>query len=384
MQLSFRHCLLFLCLSISLPVDSATDPWEDHELQQQKLDALKQNISKLQTWIDDASGEQSQLEKDLRATEEKIQTKVREINAIEGDIRVTEDNIKKLESEEKEHLSSLNQQQALLGKQIRAAYAMGQEQGIKLLLNAEDPLRLQRLMSYYSYLNKARGEQIDEYRETIDKLKQTRAGILERNQELISYRNNLAKAREGLEGQRKDRAITLAKLTKSLSYKKNELVRMEKDRQQLETLVQEVEKTISNLELTQDSVPFAKLRAKLPWPTSGKLQRNFGRSAGGKSYRMPGVFFSVPVNSPVKAVHHGRVVFSDWLRGFGLLMIIDHGDGYMSLYGFNQALLKDTGDWVNSGELIASAGNSGGQQESGLYFEIRHKGKPDSPTKWLK
>ncbi|OZG71781.1 metallopeptidase [Hahella sp. CCB-MM4] len=384
MQSPFRYLIIFLCLCFSQPVLSGSEQWEDHELQQQKLDALKQNISKLRTWIDGARGEQSQLEKDLRATEEKIQAKVREINAIESDIHDTEAQIRELESEEKEHLASLNQQQALLGKQIRAAYAMGQEQGIKLLLNAEDPLKLQRLMNYYGYLNRARGDQIEEYRDTIDQLKQTRAGILERNQELISFRNNLARARENLEGQRKERAVTLAKLTKSLNYKKNELVRMEKDQQQLETLVQEVEKTISNLELTQDSVPFAKLRAKLPWPTSGKMQRNFGRSAGGKNFRMPGVFFSVPVNTPVKAVHHGRVVFSDWLRGFGLLMIIDHGDGYMSLYGFNQALLKDTGDWVNSGELIASAGNSGGQQESGLYFEIRHKGKPDNPAKWLK
>ncbi len=384
MQLFPRCIVLLASLSVCIYTWAAEEQWEDHELQQKKLVELKQNISKLRTWIDGAQGEQSQLEKDLRATEEKIQAKVREINDIEQDINATEEQIGKLEGEEKEHLASLNQQKALLGKQIRAAYAMGQEQGIKLLLNAEDPQKLQRLMNYYGYLNKARGEQITAYRETIEKLKTTRASILERNQALVSSRNTLARARENLLGQRKEREVTLAKLTQSLNYRKNELVRMEKDQQQLETLVQEVEKTISNLELTQDSVPFIKLRAKLPWPTTGKLKKNFGRSAGGKSFRLPGVFFKTSVNAPVKAVHHGRVVFSDWLRGFGLLMIIDHGDGYMSLYGFNQALLKDTGDWVNSGELIASAGNSGGQPETGLYFEIRHKGKPDNPVKWLK
>ena len=166
-----RHLLLLACLVFCLTAGAAEEQWEDHELQQKKLVELKQNISKLRTWIDGAQGEQSQLEKDLRATEEKIQAKVREINDIEHDISQTQEQIQTLENEEREHLASLNQQKALLGKQIRAAYAMGQEQGIKLLLNAEDPLKLQRLMSYYGYLNKARGEQITAYRETIEKLK---------------------------------------------------------------------------------------------------------------------------------------------------------------------------------------------------------------------
>ncbi|AZZ94041.1 metallopeptidase [Hahella sp. KA22] len=360
----------------------ADSGWQDQGDHEKKLKELKRDISKLKDWIHDAQGEQSDLEKELRATEEKIQDKVREINKLQTSINDTEKQVDELEDKEKEHLASLSQQKGLLARQIQAAYGMGREQGVKLLLNAEDPTTLQRMLAYYDYLNVARGEHIEKYRQTIEELKQTRAEILKRNQALLESRNALALSKETLESKRKERETTLAKLNSSLNYKQNELTRMQKNQKQLETLVKEVEKAISNLELTQDSVPFSKLRAKLPKPTKGALQQLQGQSGGG--FRPSGVFFQTPLNTPVSAVHHGRVVFADWLRGFGLLMIIDHGDGYMSLYGYNQALLKDTGDWVRSGETVASAGSSGGQSETGLYFEIRHNGKPDDPLRWFK
>jgi septal ring factor EnvC (AmiA/AmiB activator) len=158
---------------------------------------------------------------------------------------------------------------------------------------------------------------------------------------------------------------------------------MEENQKQLEQVLKEVERAVANMQLDKDATPFRTLRNQMPWPAEGRLVRKYGsRSPDGIG--STGIVIQSAVNTPVKAIHHGRVVFSDWLRGFGLLMIVDHGDGFMSLYGFNQALLKDTGDWVNEGDVLASVGNSGGQREGGLYFEIRYKGKPDNPLLWLK
>ncbi len=378
----FRLLSLLLALSLTAPTAFAEDQWQDQETQEKQLKQLKQNISKIKNWIASAEGEQSQLEKDLKAAETQIHSKVVAIRSLQRKIGAAEKQIKQLEAQESNQLNALQQQQDLLSQQVRTSYAMGREQGVKLLLNAEDPLTLQRLMGYYRYLNDARGQLINRYRDIITDLKATRSAILVKNQELISARNDLATTRDALEASRQKRSTALASLKRDLKSKQNQLQRMRQNQRHLESLVVEVEKTIASLEIKQDARPFGKLRGKLLWPTNGNLIRSFGSSDG--QFRSPGVFFRTPENEPVNAVHHGRVVFADWLRGFGLLMIIDHGDNYMSLYGFNEALLKEAGDWVDSGELIASAGNSGGQSQTGLYFEIRHEGKPSNPVRWLK
>ena len=354
----------------------------DLNKQQQQLTELRNSISKIKNWINQAQGKQSKLVNELRLAEQRINKNLRQIQDLQNNISSLQIQLKTLKQKEAGQLETLRQHKHLLAQQVRAAYAMGQEQGIKLLLNAEDPATLQRLINYYGYFSNARGKQIAHSREIIKDLQQTRSEILSKNQTLIDSRNKLAKNQQELESGRTQRKSTLAKLNQQLEGKQNQLVQMERDHQQLELLVKELEKTIATIELTKDSVPFKKLRGKLAWPTSGTLLSEFG-STNKSDFRSPGVFFKTPVNQPINAVHHGRVVFADWLRGFGLLLILDHGDDYMSLYGFNQALLKDTGDWVRGGEVIASAGNSGGQTQSGLYFEIRHKGKPGNPARWL-
>jgi len=159
---------------------------------------------------------------------------------------------------------------------------------------------------------------------------------------------------------------------------------MAKDRSQLERLLDAVEQSIANLEIPSDYRPFHKLKGKLHWPTKGKISKRFGSSRSGSNLRWQGVTLTAKEGSEVNAIHHGRVVFADWFRGSGLLIIIDHGDGYMSLYGHNQSLLIEPGDWVTVGEQIATVGNSGGKKHAGLYFEIRHKGQPTDPRHWCK
>jgi murein hydrolase activator len=384
---SNTQLLLIVLATLSLVFPSSSfsnqkDQWQDQQAQQQQLDELRQNILKVKKWIEGAQNEQSNLVKELRSAELQINQTVRKINELENDIHHIQSQLGVLKKKEAKLLETLQQQQIFLAQQVRAAYAMGREQGVKLLLNAEDLLTLQRLMNYYSYLNSARGEQIAKSRQIIAGLQQTRTEILSKNQILISSRSKLANNKDALETSFSQRKLALVNLNKNLSGKQSQLQQMKLDHQQLERLVKEVTQSINSLELSNDEVPFDKLQGKLIWPTNGSIARRFG-SGSNNQFRSPGVFFKAKINEPVSAVHHGRVVFANWLRGFGLLLIIDHGDDYMSLYGFNQALLKDTGDWVTTGEIIASTGNSGGQTESGLYFEIRHKGKPSNPVRWL-
>ena len=158
----------------------------------------------------------------------------------------------------------------------------------------------------------------------------------------------------------------------------------DEDRHHLEKLLQEVVRITGKMQMPASNHPFNKLKGQLPWPTSGKVLHNFGSQRVANKVRWQGVLISAPEGNPVFAVHQGRVVFADYLRGQGLLLIIDHGSGFMSLYAHNQSLFKNLGDWVNAGEQVASVGQSGGQSNSALYFELRYKGEPTDPRPWLK
>jgi septal ring factor EnvC (AmiA/AmiB activator) len=313
----------------------------------------------------------------------KFRDRVREIRKLDQAIAETRQQLSKLEEDERESLQQLRSQQNLLRHQIRTSYAMGREQGVKLVLNAESPQQIQRMMTYYGYLNRARRNEIQRFRETVDRLKTVREAILDKTDRLQRASSDLAKSRKTLDLERMEREKAVASISRQLQRSQQVLVQKESDQKQLEKVLREIEKAVANLKLEKDATPFGRLRGKLEWPVTGKLASAYGSPTptGGQT---TGMIVASSINQPVKVIHHGRVVFSDWLRGFGLLIIVDHGDGYMSLYGFNQALLKDTGDWVNQGDVLASSGNSGGQREGGLYFEIRHKGKPENPLKWLK
>ena len=181
------------------------------------------------------------------------------------------------------------------------------------------------------------------------------------------------------------RRLMVASLNKQLQGKTVSLNRMLEDERQLQRLLEGIEKLMPDVQsMTKTKQSFRTLKGKLTWPAGGTIQRLFGRKKGGSKVSWNGIIIRAGEGKPVHAISHGRVAYADWLRGYGLLLIIDHGNGYMSLYGHNQSLLKETGDWVEAGESIATIGNSGGQTHSGLYFEIRHKGVPTNPVNWCR
>ena len=178
--------------------------------------------------------------------------------------------------------------------------------------------------------------------------------------------------------------MAVAKLNDSIRDKGEKLKQKERDRQELEKLLAAIEEAVVNLEVPEDFQAFGKARGKMPWPIKGKPSNRFGKSRNEGKMRWQGVTIPAKEGTTVRAIHHGRVVYSDWLRGSGLLLIIDHGDGYMSLYAHNQSLLRDVGEWVSAGTPISTVGDSGGLERSALYFEIRHQGKPTDPARWCR
>ncbi|MEX1033351.1 MAG: peptidoglycan DD-metalloendopeptidase family protein [Cellvibrionaceae bacterium] len=174
----------------------------------------------------------------------------------------------------------------------------------------------------------------------------------------------------------------LARLNESIETKDQELQQLARDRQYIEQLMTEIVATVGHQNTFNSDAPFAELRGKLPWPAEGQIAHSFGSERVAGKMKWDGVLIRASEGEPVKAIHHGRVVFADYLRGHGLLIIVDHGEGYMSLYAHNQTLKKAVGNWVEAGEVIASVGSSGGQRQAGLYFEIRQHGRPTNPGTW--
>ena len=178
------------------------------------------------------------------------------------------------------------------------------------------------------------------------------------------------------------RKLALEELSASISTSSAQLKEKEENRKQLEDLLRAIEEAVVNLETPDNYASFQSAKGEMPWPIDGKHSNQFGRSRNEGKMRWQGITIPAEEGTTVQAIHHGRVVYADWLRGSGLLLIIDHGDGYMSLYAHNESLLREVGEWVTVGSPISTVGNTGGEDQAALYFEIRHNGKPTDPNGW--
>jgi len=239
------------------------------------------------------------------------------------------------------------------------------------------------MLAYFGYFSRARLAQIDDIRGTLLELENLQQSIEEKTRTLMTLQARQTAESEQLQKKKHARKDILARLTEELKNQGGELKRLKSDEHQLQELVYSLQELLSDIpaDVSSDK-PFKQLKGKLRWPTRGRLNQRFGAQRGNTGLTWQGVMIAAPEGGSVRAVSQGRVAFADWMRGFGLLLIIDHGDGYMSLYGHNQALYKEVGEWVDSGEVVATLGTSGGQSESALYFELRHKGRPINPLGW--
>jgi septal ring factor EnvC (AmiA/AmiB activator) len=239
------------------------------------------------------------------------------------------------------------------------------------------------MLVYFSYFSRARQAKIESMRDTLLQLETLQAEIQEKTRSLTALLEEQRQQDELFKAQKQRREQVLARLDKQLNSQGGELKRLQSDEKQLQSLVYSLQELLSDIPAdASQQKPFKALKGQLHWPARGHLARRFGSRRGDSGLKWQGVLIEAPEGGGVRAVSQGRVAFADWMRGFGLLLIIDHGDGYMSLYGQNQALYKEVGEWVASGEVVATLGASGGQTEAGLYFEIRHNGQPVNPLRW--
>lgn len=347
------------------------------------LEALKARISRTQGQLQQLQGEARAQERALREAETAIGQRSREIGTLEQRIRRQDRQLATLQQERGALQQARAEQQARLKAQLREAWQQGREQRLRVLFHQQRPETLSRTLTWYRYLNEARERHIARYQATLQRLDAIEPEILAVRQTLEASRQTLLTQQQQLAVQQAARRQVLAALGADIRSTDQQLVRLQRERQSLEALLHAVEESVAAIRLPADAVPFAQARGRLPWPASGRMARSFG-SPRGSAMTWQGALIQAPPGSPVQAIHRGRVVFADWFRGMGLLLIVDHGDEFLTLYAHNQSLLKELGDWVGAGEVIATVGSSGGQADAGLYFEIRHKGRPENPARWCR
>ncbi len=327
-------------------------------------DSVQQTLSKIEIRISHQSRKLHRLSRKLKTSRKKLAT------------------LKKDRQREEKKLAA---QRKLLGRQIRSAFMIGRQEYLKLILNQEDPALFGRTLVYYDYLNQARSEQIDQVQAALEKIEKLDAGIRLESKKLRQTLASQKQEKKALEKTYRARALVLARLNRKIKNKNQQLTQMSADEKRLQNLLQAINRAMPDIFAEVDKQKsFAAYRSKLMWPVRGKVKRLFGKRRKAGNLKWNGVMIMAAKGREVHAISHGRVAYADWLRGYGLLLIIDHGDGYMSLYGHNQSLYMETGDWVNANEIIGEVGDSGGQQSSGLYFEIRYKGRPTNPSRWCK
>ncbi|CCK74527.1 Peptidase, M23B family [Oleispira antarctica RB-8] len=372
-RIIFLFCLLISQLTQVSMADEQAD-----------LAKLQQEIKKLQTWLKETESEHDKLSEALRQSDEKIGGIAKKIDETRTLLNQERSRLKKLKAEQSQLRVLKSEQKQQLAKQLTSAQKIGNQGSIKVLLNQDDPQQISRMLKYYEYFNKARMDSIQTLIVNLKRLNNIENEILTQQNKLIKTEKSLLKKNKQLSNEKKQHKKLLVSLEARRKEKSNDLSQKQKDQKRLQKLINEVATLLDNSVRKQDARPIRSLKGKLPRPTKGSIVKAFGNSNSQARNKWQGWLMKGYEGSAITAIHHGRIVFSDWLRGFGLLLIIDHGDGYLSLYARNQSLLKSVGDWVYQGENIATLGSSGGFKEPRLYFEIRHKGKPQDPAAWLK
>jgi septal ring factor EnvC (AmiA/AmiB activator) len=349
----------------------------------QKLDAVRAEIKTISDAQKEIANRKNDAAAGLRDQELKIAATVKELYALERKLAGQEDQLKQLQGKRDALSSKLQSQRETLAALMRSAYAVGHGEELKLLLAQEDVATIGRMLGYYRYFEQARVKEIENLLKDLDALAEVHRAIDAETAALQASREQRLAETQQLGAERAQRQQALLDLDKELKDDESRLAALGKDEKDLTDLLDKLRDVFADIpKQIAGAEPFAQLRGRLNWPARGKLVAVFGASGGERGSN--GIVIAMAEGSDVHAVSHGRVVFADWMRGFGLLLIVDHGDGFMSLYGYNEALLKDVGDWVDANETVATSGATGGQKTPGVYFELRAQGKPVDPRAWLK
>jgi len=383
------------------------------ESKKSELEALKQRLQSLQREFRAAEEHRTEATDELRQSERSISEAVRQLRQLEQDQRQANAELGALQEESAATEKRIEQQQASLNDALRAAHQRGQGDALRLMLSGKDPNQTARDLRYLTSLSRAQLALIESLRANLDRLEQLKIEASNKTTVLAELHDARLKEQKKLQSERHEREQVLSRLSAQIKKQRSEIATLKRDEQRMTQLVERLNRLVAEKaarekaaksgkapaksaagrplgvntrtpEPFQTDKPFSRLKGSLSLPVKGELLNRFGapREEGGVSWK--GLFIRATPGSVVKAIAAGQVVFSEWLRGFGNLIIVDHGEGYMSLYSNNESLYKQVGDPVQPGDAIATVGNSGGQSDNGLYFEMRHQSRPINPMHWVK
>jgi murein hydrolase activator len=355
---------------------------QDARKTEAELKALKAEIDKVSSQVKSDRAARDRLARELRTAEMSVSEVRKSLDGLREERAEHARKRAALAEEKRKRQAELASERESLAGQLRAAYLIGSEEPLKLLLNQKDPARVGRMFAYYSYFGRARAEQVDRISSTLARIDEVDGELAASDERLAALEAERQAELGKLDNARTQRGKVLASLQAEARERAQNLERMKREQGALEKLLRELKRAIERFP-PDTNTAFGRLRGKLAWPVQGRLVARFGETRAG-GVKWDGVVVAAERGAPVRAVHQGRVVYADWLPGLGLLTIVDHGDGYLSLYGHNDRLYKAVGERVSAGEPLAAAGDSGGRARPELYFEIRKGGKPVDPRPWFK
>lgn len=381
-----RMLLTLLLLAVLLPAGPLHADTSRIDIEAGKLRELRERITTFKRELESVRGERDSQQQALERNDKAIGVISAELRRLAREAQQAEKKRTALETERAAARSQLNGMREILQRELRAAWLGGRQQRLRLLLNQEDPAAVGRMMTYQAYFTRARAQRMEQFRATMERLQLAEQALLEQQASIEALRTRQQEQSSQLSREQENRRGILAGLQKQLEEGSTELVRLEQDEQRVHQLLQSLQQAMRDFPQAESSQkPLHRLKGQLRWPVAGRISTPYGaRQAAAGKMKSRGVHISTPSGTDVHAVAKGRIAFADWLRGFGLLIIIDHGAGYMSLYGENSSLYKAVGEWVSQGDVIAAAGNSGGQPRTGMYFELRKDGQPLNPSAWFR
>ena len=410
----FLLAFVLLALTLNSPLALATSKADKPK---EKLNNIHERIESLTKELGKTKEAHADAADALKESEKAISETNRKLFELQQAQKKHSESLQELQSQKSGLENTIEGQKNQLSKQIYQQYLHGQQTYLQLILKEQDPSAISRQLQYFSYISRARQALINNMGSNLERVTKLNEETANALKEVVSLKGKQETERKNLESQKQAHSKVVEKLSSQISAQRNEIDKLKRDEKSLSQLVErlarapqpkpqkptqanssskapsnkpEAETTPQRPLATNDSLPsnafdggnFESLKGKLNLPVRGEVTNKFGNSRQDTGLTWKGLFIRSPEGSEVKSIANGKIVFADWMRGFGNLLIIDHGDGYMSLYGNNQALLRKMGDTVKAGDTIASVGNSGGNETAGLYYELRKQSKPFDPMSW--
>lgn len=389
---TFLFCLLTLTV---WPARAAPDSRQD------ELDDLRARIQALQRDVERASEDRSEAADALKQSERRISDMNRGLRELEQRQRELSRNLRQLSLDARDTQAEIADQQVRLAELLRQRYIQGGNDTLKLMLNGQNPAETARTLEYYGYIARVRDQLIRDYQASLGRMRDLEATTRQKQSSLEQVKQDRVTQRKSLEAEKATRQEVLYRLSKQIRQQRNQINTLTQDEKRLSQLITRLarlaatrkaakpaskpgEKVERVADASLAALDFSALKGKLALPVAGEILHRFGQARAGGGPAWKGVFIRARQGQEVRAVGTGKVAFADWLRGFGNLLIVDHGDGFLSLYSNNESLYKQPGDPVKAGDVVATVGATGGQEEPGLYFELRHQGKPFDPLAWAR